>query len=343
MAAVDREIAMEGAKLERYLVEAEAVGGPAHHMRPVAALASTTSPQRPEPVTPPRPQHGVATGGGMVSDGSPHGSRGVKVSAKDVDAICDMLLEDILTSDPELDRQIEQRASRMSLRLPRPDATTWDVAAPSSPPSKAPSSSPRSRSPSPTPVSGSSGDAVATDQASVLALGRKVVAWFIQHGCQARTLPLQWDDLKDIMTLPGQLATEEQRIHNELTFDCVNTILMDMYAPPEPAFRPWRSSFGAPAKRPPPQSELEGAVLKRLAELSKFQHAPEGDLIDAVIAEQIEATEPGWVDYEDETAGVRLVLADSLFDGLVAEAVDAMCTVAMKKSRHASAGIGADH
>jgi hypothetical protein len=41
---------------------------------------------------------------------------------------------------------------------------------------------------------------------------------------------------------------------------------------------------------------------------------------------QIAADEPDWIDYEDEAAGVKLIVADMIFEDLVADALAVGCT-----------------
>ena len=61
------------------------------------------------------------------------------------------------------------------------------------------------------------------------------------------------------------------------------------YAPPREPRRSWQTGLGALAATPrePSAAELERLVERRLRELARFQHAPESEVFEAILAEQV--------------------------------------------------------
>ena len=140
----------------------------------------------------------------------------------------------------------------------------------------------------------------------------------------------------------ADMESRSKRVYKTFIFDLTAEILRDLYKEEDEGEEPTWSQFKTkrirPAKeRTPPTTlqqlkpVLQNCVLKALKRPSPQAHPTQKlktwggtsrkkkDHVDQILVQELREEEPDWVNYDDDELAVKMQLADTLFDNLLAE------------------------
>ena len=137
----------------------------------------------------------------------------------------------------------------------------------------------------------------------------------------------------------GDMESRSKKAYKKLVFDLSGDVLRDVYQDEEqtePA--PWqkakrvRKKYYRGLSPPRTQEDIAPIVQKqvcglvgaqkevtRTSRINKWSCRKKRDHVDKVLLQELAEEEPDWVDYNDDELTVKMQIADSIFDALLAE------------------------